>query len=93
MNSQIFYSESPEIFFDKLQTLLSAIVKKELAENQPKESIQDDLIKINEVCKILKLSKPTIHKQVSLGFYQKHYVGRNILFSKKEILDFVLRKK
>lgn len=89
MQTQIFYSETPEIFFDKLQLLLTKVVKNELANNTPKEQTNEPFIKIEEACKLLKVTKPTIHKHVRLGYYKKHYVGRKILFEKNEILDFI----
>ena len=93
MNSQIFYSETPEVFFDKLRSLLSKLLKEELTLNQRKESTPDDFIKITEVCRILKVTKPTVHKQASLGYYKKHYAGRNILFERNEIIEFVRNDK
>ncbi|MEO6838602.1 MAG: helix-turn-helix domain-containing protein [Ginsengibacter sp.] len=93
MDSQIFYSETPEVFFNKLRSLLSKLLKEELALNQRQESTPDDFIKITEVCRILKVTKPTVHKQAALGYYKKHYAGRNVLFERNEILEFIRSDK
>lgn len=93
MNSQIFYSETPEVFFDRLQNLISKVVKSELSQIQPKEPKNEEFIKIKEVCQILKVTKPTVHKQAALGYYKKHYAGRNILFERNEIIEFVRSDK
>lgn len=89
MEKTVFYQEPQDIFLKKIQECLEAVLKKEFRNLSAKEEISDEFIGMDEVAKILKVSKPTIYKHLERGFYNRHNVGRKVLFSRSEILSFV----
>lgn len=89
MEKTVFYQESQEVFMKKIQECLEAVLKKEFRNLSAKEDAHDEFIGMDQVAKILKVSKPTIYKHLERGFYKKHNVGRKVLFSRTEILNFI----
>jgi predicted DNA-binding transcriptional regulator AlpA len=89
MAASIFFSETPEHFYQQLEEIIKKSIKQELNSTQPKEDPQTSFIKKIEVCRILQVSKPTVDSHVRQGFYHKHYVGSRVFYDKMEILSFI----
>ena len=89
MEKSVFYQETQEVFMKRIQECLEAVLKKEFRNLPAKEEVPDEFIGMEDVAKILKVSKPTIYKHLEKGYYKKHNVGRKVLFSRSEILGFI----
>lgn len=89
MEKTVFYQEPQEVFLKKIQECLEVVLKREFPKLSSKEKSPDEFIEMEEVSKILKVSKPTIYKHLEKGFYKKNQVGRKVLFNRTEILNFI----
>ncbi len=47
----------------------------------------DDFIKVDEVMKILKISKPTVYEYRKRGIIQSYTMGRNVYYKRSEIVE------
>jgi excisionase family DNA binding protein len=52
-----------------------------------KPEIDTQLLKIEQVCELLKVSKVTIHKWKRLGIIPFHRISNRIFFKKEEVLQ------
>lgn len=89
MEKAIFYQGTQAELLKEIQNCVATVIKKELKSLSVNEDHSDEFIGMDEVSKILKVSKPTIYKHLEKGFYKKHNVGRKVLFSRSEILGFI----
>lgn len=72
---------------NELEKLINESMLRALNEYQkPKEPLEDDLIKIKELSKILGISEVTLHKYKKDGKIPYNKVGRNLYFKKKDVL-------
>ena len=60
---------------------------------QVKEQQQDDLMTIEEVAEMLKVSKAAIYRQTSKNLIPHKKSGRKLFFSRQEILAWLGRNK
>ena len=71
---------------DQLKLIITECIKKVQPEKVPKDK-EDELIKIQEVAKLLSVSKVTIHEWKKKGIIPFHRMGRRVFFKKHEILE------
>jgi excisionase family DNA binding protein len=58
------------------------------------EEEQDELIKIREVCRILKISRVTVYVWIKSGVLKSHYMASRLYFKRSEVLQaFVNRRR
>lgn len=62
------------------ETITQCIVQKE-------SETYEGFIKIDEVCKLLQVSKPTIHLWKKQGKLPFHKIGKKLFFKKSEVLS------
>ena len=91
MSTSILFSDTPEHFYQQLQECIERTIQKELSTLKKDEA--EIYLKKYEVCKMLRVSKPTIDSHVNHGFYKKHRIGSRVFFSKQEILGYLTRAK
>lgn len=91
MSTSILFSDTPEHFYQQIKECVQQAVKQELT--ALKQSNTEVYLKKDEVCKMLKVSKPTIDSHVEHGYYKKHYIGSRVFYNKQEILDYLTRSK
>ena len=89
MSTSILFSDTPEHFYQQLRECIQQTIKQELSTLKKEDN--DIYLKKHEVCKMLKVSKPTVDSHVSQGYYKKHYVGSRVFFNKQEILAYLTR--
>jgi excisionase family DNA binding protein len=89
MSTSILFSDTPEHFYGQLRECIQQTIKQELSTLKKEDN--DVYLKKHEVCKMLKVSKPTVDSHVANGYYKKHYVGSRVFFSKQEILAYLTR--
>lgn len=85
-----------QIFIEVTKKELNDFIKKAI-ENCLKEhgiideKANDKLMKIEEVCQLLKVSKVTVHKWKKSGRIPFHRISSRIFFKESEILDSLKR--
>jgi excisionase family DNA binding protein len=77
---------------DELKDLIKESVKAILKQQTTQEpSAYDRLLKIDEVCALLKVSRVTIHKWKKAGVIPFHRISNRIFFKGAEVME-ALRK-
>ena len=89
MEKSIFYSDNEENFFARIRQCVTSVIKQELASAGQKENSPEEFISMEEVAKLLKVSKPTVYKHIECGYYRRKNIGRKVLFSRQEVLSFI----
>lgn len=87
----IFHSLQP----DELKTLIQDAVYQAIGEktNPQQPDKEDQLIKLDEACQLLKVSKVTIHTWKKAGLIPFYRLGSKIYFKKNEILSSIKQAK
>jgi predicted DNA-binding transcriptional regulator AlpA len=91
MSTSILFSDTPEHFYQQLKECIQQTIKEEIT--ALKQNNIEVFLKKDEVCKMLKVSKPTIDSHVEHGYYKKHYIGSRVFYNKQEILDYLAKSK
>ena len=92
MEKQIYTSLTAE---ELVRTIQDGI-KDALINEHPNTSMKDleeDLLSIEDVQKIFRVSKVTIHKWKKLGLIPYYKVNRKLYFKKSEVFDSLQNKK
>lgn len=92
MEHQIFTSISAEELVKTIKDGIQEALSHKLANSSTKEN-EDDLLTIEEVQKIFRVSKVTIHKWKKQGLIPFHKMNRKLYFKKSEIIDSLQHKK
>lgn len=80
---------NPNDFWDKHREITKEVIREELEkETSPKEEGEDILI-IEDVCKLLKKSKQTIYNWMDAGIIKGHYINESLFFFKSEIIELL----
>ena len=91
MSTQLYAIKDAEELLDKFRE----IIKEEITKNakEPSDFKESPFIKIDEVCKILQVTKPTIYQWVKKDLINIYKVSSRSYFNKEEILDFLKSQK
>ena len=88
MSNTILYSDTPEHFYEQLRVFIQQSIQQELSSvKKPEEEIV--YIKKTEVCKMLRVSKPTVDSHIERGYYRKYNIGSRVFYNKREILYYL----
>jgi len=72
---------------DELKCILSDVVSEQLRNFQPNTECDTELIKADEACELLSISKPTLYKYMREGTIKgAYYMGTRLFFNKSELL-------
>ncbi len=90
MSNTILFSDTPEHFYEQLREFIRQSIQQELSSitRQEEEIVY---IKKTEVCRMLRVSKPTIDSHVERGYYRKYHIGSRVFYNKTEILAYLGR--
>jgi len=81
---------------DDLRGMISDCIKDALTlERQDKvpEPIPEDLLSIEDIQKVFKVSKVTVHKWKKKGLLPFYKMNRKVYFKKSEVIDAMQHKK
>jgi excisionase family DNA binding protein len=86
MSNQVLLTS---ISLDELITAISRAMSDELIKFKPNEldQLEDDLIKIPEVAKILQVSEVTVHTWKKAGKIPFYRISNKVFFRRNEILE------
>ena len=92
MKDQIFTSLTAEELVRTIKDSIQDALTEEHANSIKKEK-DEDLLTIEDVQKIFRVSKVTIHKWKKLGLLPYYKVNRKLYFKKSEVIDSLQNKK
>lgn len=84
MNNIILTTLSNEELIELISSSLKSVLENT---NQNPPTPDEQLIKIDEVCELFKVSKPTIFEWKKAGKLPFYRIGRRVYFKKNEIMD------
>lgn len=90
MSNTILFSDTPEHFYEQLREFIRQSIQQELSSHTKQEE-EISYIKKTEVCRMLRVSKPTIDSHVERGYYHKYHIGSRVFYNKTEILAYLGR--
>lgn len=90
MSNTILFSDTPEHFYEQLREFIRQSIQQELS-SVTKQEEEIVYIKKPEVCRMLRVSKPTIDSHVERGYYRKYHIGSRVFYNKTEILAYLGR--
>lgn len=81
--------------FNEFLLEVRKIVKEEISDNKNQKISEkkSPFIKIQEVCKLLQVTKPTIYDWVNKDYFKKYKINSRTYFNKEEIFDFLKSQK
>lgn len=74
---------------DELTQLIEKTVKKCLLDYEFETNKEDQLLKIEDVCKLLKVSKATINKRKRKNIIPWYSIESRVFFKKSEVLELL----
>ena len=74
---------------DQMRTLTDRVKRLETPEGRPKTSSGREILTTMEVANMLKLSRITVYRMASRGDIPCYKSGKNLMFYKDEILEWV----
>jgi len=90
--SQILMSFSKDEFQDMIQKSVDLALNKEAKEKSNLNS-QEEFLTVDEACKLLRISKPTLYKRMEEGKIKSYQMGTSSrsrrLFNKNELLESI----
>lgn len=90
--SQIFTSLTKDEFQDMLQKSVDLALNKEAKEKSNQNS-EEEFLTVDEACKLLRISKPTLYKLMGEGKIESSQMGTSRrsrrLFNKLELLQSI----
>lgn len=75
------------IELDDLLSSISALIDKKLEERKPTQSKQSIYLGRSEVCKLLKITLPTLNEWSKHGRLKSYKIGNRVLYKQEEIED------
>lgn len=88
MEKTILYPDSEENFFLKIRECIASVIRTELQTVNDKDNA-DEFIDMDQLSDLLKVTKPTIYTHIEAGYYKRIKIGRKVLFSRKEIIEYI----
>lgn len=91
MANYLLQVQDEETFFQKVRK----IVKEELTNSKTTPLNKENeipYIKVEEVIRILKVTRPTINDWVEKGYFKKYKVNSRTFYNRDEILEFLSRQ-
>lgn len=92
MEQTVFFSLNVNELKELIRNGVSEVLSKQT--NTPESKpYSDDLLNIEDIQKIFKVSKVTVHKWKKKGLLPFHKMNRKVYFKKSEVLDAMQHKK
>ena len=78
---------------DQMRTLTDRVKRLETPEGRPKTSSRREILTTMEVANLLKLARITVYRMASRGDIPCYKSGKNLMFYRDEILEWVDSRK
>jgi hypothetical protein len=76
----------PNEFWAKQQEIIQRTIRDELNIDKPNKDEGEDIMVLDEVCRLLKKSKQTIYNWMDAGVIEGHYINESLFFLRSEII-------
>ncbi|HUX94392.1 MAG TPA: helix-turn-helix domain-containing protein [Bacteroidales bacterium] len=80
---------NPNDFWDKHREITKQVIKEELEKDKPSKENGEDILVIEDVCKLLKKSKQTIYNWMEADIIKGHRINESLFFFRSEIIDLL----
>ena len=90
--TKVTFDDMPRMMselLDQMRTLTDRVKRLETPEGRPKTSSGREILTTMEVANMLKLSRITVYRMASRGDIPCYKSGKNLMFYKDEILEWV----
>ncbi|MDY0393015.1 MAG: helix-turn-helix domain-containing protein [Candidatus Bipolaricaulis sp.] len=91
MTNYLLQVKDEESFFQKVRK----IVKEELSYSknpQTDSKSQIPYIKVEEVMRILNVSRPTVNEWARQGYFKKYKINSRVFYNRDEIMNFISKQ-
>ncbi len=92
MEQTVLFSLDVQELKELIRAGVSEVLSKQTNTSEIKES-SEDLLNIQDIQKIFKVSKVTVHKWKKKGLLPFHKMNRKVYFKKSEVIDAMQHKK
>jgi len=79
----------PQEFWTKQKEIIQSTIRDELGSDKPADLNKEDVLLLDDVCRLLKKSKQTIYNWMDAGNIQGHYINESLFFLRSEIIDLI----
>jgi len=79
----------PHEFWTKQHEIFQQIIRDELGKDKPKEINQEDILLLDDLCRLLKKSKQTIYNWMEADIIEGHYINESLFFLRSEIIELL----
>lgn len=93
MEQILFTNYQKKDLAELIMECLKGVLNDYFIESKQQETVKDELLSIEDVQKIFKVSKVTIHKWKKQGLIPYYKVNRKLYFSRSEIFGSIVHKK
>ena len=80
---------NPNDFWDKHREITKQVIREELDKENPQKENGEDILVIEDVCKLLKKSKKTIYNWMEADIIKGHHINESLFFFRSEIIDLL----
>ncbi|BDX37066.1 hypothetical protein CYCD_04210 [Tenuifilaceae bacterium CYCD] len=80
---------NPNDFWEKHRKITKEVVREELEKESPSKEKEDDVLVMDDVCKLLKKSKQTIYNWMDDNIIKGYYINDSLFFLRSEIIDLI----
>ena len=94
--TKVTFDDMPRMMFDlldQMRTLTDRVKRLETPEGRPKTSSGREILTTMEVANLLKLARITVYRMASRGDIPCYKSGKNLMFYRDEILEWVDSRK
>ena len=79
----------PQEFWAKQQEIVRTTIREELSKGKNLEPEPEDVLSLDDICKLLKKSKQTIYNWMGTDVIKGHYLNESLFFLRSEILELI----
>lgn len=93
MNQQLLLTMIPtDQFYKEIQSIVEKVVQEQQAKHH-KPIVETQYLSRHEVCKILRISLPTLHEWTKLSILKSYRLGSRIYYKSSEIDKALVERK
>ncbi len=79
----------PNEFWAKQQEIIQQVLHSELNIERVPNTKEEDILLLDDLCRLLKKSKQTIYNWMDAGIIEGHYINESLFFLRSEIVELV----
>lgn len=80
---------NPNDFWEKHREVTKEVIREELSKEYPIQGDKEDVLVMEDVCKLLKKSKQTIYNWMDANIIKGYYINESLFFLRSEIIELL----